>query len=99
MSDREQSWVRRKEFGEKWPRFTAEIAPELVPLLVAAQRKSMGVNWDGYKTRPTNATRANLVASALRLYLNTVDPEPTSEPFIEGTATDIIDLPLLPRGE
>lgn len=93
---RDHSWTRRKARGEKFVRYAAEVPPELDELLLAAQRTSMGVNWDGYKANPKSATRANLVTSALRLYLNTVDPEP--EPPIESTATDILDVPLLPPG-
>jgi hypothetical protein len=77
---------------EKWPRFCAEIPPELAELLDRAQRKSLGVN-----ATSSNATRANLVRSALRLYLNTVDPETDPDDTIEGSATDIIDLPALPE--
>src|SRR3954465_15821283 len=75
------AWVRRKEFigrehpdatkdgYEKWPRFVAEVPPEFVPLLEEAQRKSLGINWDGYLDRPRNATHSNIVLAALRLYL------------------------------
>lgn len=81
------AWSRRKEFigrehpgankdgYEKWPRFTAEVPPELVPLLEEAQRKSLGINWDGNLDRPRTATRANLVTAALRMYLEALDPE------------------------
>lgn len=87
---RDRLWTRRKRPGEKWPRFSVEVPPELAEMLDAAQRKSLGVNQD-------SATRPNLVRSGLRLYLNTVEPEP--EAAIEGTATEIIDVPLLGPGD
>lgn len=90
---RDESWSRDKQVGEVWPRFTAEIPPELAEALVEAQRKSLGVNWDGYSGRPRNATNANLVRAGLRLYLNTVDPEPGEA--IEGTAVEMVDLPAI----
>lgn len=85
---RDDSWSRPKRYGEKWPRFSAEIPPELAPLLDAAQRRSLGVN-----ASPRNATRANLVRAGLRLYLNAVHPEPDAA--IDSTAIDIIDRPQL----
>lgn len=86
---RDDSWLRRKDPDEKWPRFAAEIPPELAELLDAAQRKSMGVNSHG-------ATRAGMVRAGLRLYLNTVMPEP--EQAVEGTAEDITDVLALEEG-
>jgi hypothetical protein len=85
-NERDQSWLRRKHpLEDKWPRFTAEVPPELAEALDLAQRKSLGVN-----ATSQNATRANMVRAALRLYLNTVDPLP--DEAIEGTAVEIFDL-------
>jgi hypothetical protein len=100
MSDRDQAWHRRRRVGERWPRFCADIPPALADALIAAQRASLGVNYDGWRTHPTNATKANLVTSALRLYLNTTSPEP--EPAIDSTAVEIdiiIDRPQLEKGD
>jgi len=88
---RDDLWLRSKRPGEKWPRFSAEVPPELAEMLDAAQRKSLGVN-----ASSTNANRANLVRAGLRLYLNHVDPEPQPPTYdVDGTAEEIIDLPLL----
>ena len=87
---RDDSWARDKQAREKWPRFSAEVPPELAALLDEAQRKSLGASYDGYLKRPTNATRANMVRAGLRLYLERVDPEP--EPAIDSTAVEIIDV-------
>lgn len=89
--NRDDSWMRDKGAREKWPRFAAEIPPELAEELDRAQRISLGVN---YSAR--NATRANMVRAGLRLYLEAVMPE-RPEP-IEGSAIEIIDLPSLPSG-
>lgn len=107
---RDDSWNRRKggslyataergelrvldmPLDEKWPRFCAEVPPELAELLDRAHRKSLGVN-----ASSSTATRANLVRSALRLYLNTLDPETDPDDTIEGSARDIIDPPALPE--
>jgi hypothetical protein len=94
--NRDDSWARDKLYDEKWPRFSAEIPPELAEELAAAQRKSLGNSWDGYSGRPINATRANMVRAGLRLYLNKISPEP--EPPIDSTAVEIIDLGRLPPG-
>lgn len=112
---RDDSWSRdrggaiydsdTKEFvdfphDEKWVRFAAEIPPELAELLKQAQRQSLGVNWDGYMDRPTNASRSNLVRSALRMYLNRIMPEDNPDDTIDGTATDMDLLPVVyePKG-
>lgn len=87
---RDDSWARDKQPRETWPRFAAEVPPELAAALERAQCKSLGANWDGYLARPTNATRASMVRAGLRLYLNKVDPEP--EPAIESTAVEITDV-------
>lgn len=60
---------------EKWTRMCTEVPPEVAQALDEAQRKSLGVNWDGYKKRPTTATHANLLRAALLKYLNSVDDE------------------------
>lgn len=86
---RDDSWTRIKHHDEKWPRFAAEIPPELADELDHAQRLSLGVNYS-----PKNATRANMVRAGLRLYLNTTMPE--QPPPVESTAVEIIDLPALP---
>lgn len=94
-----EAWSRRKTYigfdrpgaaqngYEKWPRFTAEVPPELVPLLEEAQRKSLGNNWDGDLDRPRSATHSNIVLAALRLYLEALDPE--EELPIDTTAEEI----------
>lgn len=89
---RDDAWLRDKRPGETWPRFTAEVPPELAEALEAAQRVSLGVN-----ASERNVTRANLVRAGLRLYLNHVDPEPAPQPYTDSTAEEIIDLPLLER--
>jgi len=93
---REDLWHRPKRYlgkghsraddngYEKWPRYGVEVPPELAVQLEAAQRKSLGVN-----ATPTNATRANLVRAALRMYLQATDPE--REAAIEGTAIEIFN--------
>jgi hypothetical protein len=65
-------------------------------MLDGAQRRALGVNWDGYKDRPTNATRASIVRAALRMYLDTMAPIP--ELPVEGTAEDVIEVRELERG-
>lgn len=91
---RDDSWAREKQAREKWVRFQAEVPPELAEALKEAQRKSLGVNYDGYLKNPTNATRAAMVRAGLRLYLNKVDPE--AEPAIDVEAVEIVDLKELP---
>lgn len=93
---REDSWLRPKrylgkrhpdadEYGnEKWPRYGAQVPPELAEQLDAAQRKSLGVN-----AVPSNTTRSALVRAALRMYLNATDPE--REAAIDSTAVEIYD--------
>jgi hypothetical protein len=85
---RDDSWARSKLHGEKWPRFSAEVPPELAKALDEAQRRSLGNDYS-----PTNATRANMVRAGLRLYLNRVDPEP--EPAIESTAVEVVEVKRL----
>lgn len=79
---RDESWLRDKHVGEKWPRFSGEVPPELA----AELDKRIG-KFNGPRSR------ADMVQSGLRLYLNAVSPE--DPPPIETTATDIIDLPAL----
>lgn len=81
---RDDSWTRRKQVREKWPRYAAEIPPELAALIDEAQRVSLGVNYS-----PANATRANVVRAGLRLYLEAKLPEPPAA--VEGTAEEIVD--------
>lgn len=109
ISTRNEAWHRKKHFlgrdrpgankdgYEKWPRFTAEIPPELVPLLEAAQRKSLGINWDGYMDRPRSATRSNMVQAALRMYLETIDPE--GDLPIDATAVELEEDDIKELGE
>jgi hypothetical protein len=78
---RDDSWLRPKRHGEKWPRFAAEIPPELAEELDALVDKLHG---------PPN--RAEMVRAGLRLYLEFKRPEP--EPAIEGTAVDLPDEDL-----
>jgi hypothetical protein len=96
MTGRDHAWLRSKTYVgmdrpgadangyEKWPRYCAEIPPELAEELDAAQRESLGVNQSG-------ATRAGVVRAGLRMYLNATAPE--REAAIEGTAVDITDEP------
>lgn len=82
--------VRHPDAGpdgyERFVTYAATIPVELAEELDRAQRKSLGIN-----ASKTNATRANMVRSALRLYLETVDPA-APEP-IEATAVDITEPP------
>lgn len=100
---RDDSWSRNKRYlgtgtpgadrngHEKFITFSAEVPPEIADLLMETQRKSLGVNWDGYSGRPINATRANLVRAALHLWLETLDPEKSdsAEGAIDASATDL----------
>lgn len=79
---------------EKWVRFTTDVPPELVEELYLAQKDNMGTNWDGYKKKPQSATRANLVRSALLLYLEFVNPE---QEAIDSTAEEDPILYALPN--
>ena len=75
--------------GEKWPRFCAEIPPELATILDEAQRKSLGVN--------TSArSRASMVRAGLQMYLEAISPAP--EPAINTTAEEIVEVPALETG-
>lgn len=94
---RDELFHRAKHHAEKWPRFSAEVPPELEAMLMEAQRRSLGVNYDGWKDRPTIATRANIVRAALRLYLNKTMP--VAEPSVQATASDVIDVLALGPGE
>lgn len=91
MSDRDDSWLRRKRHGESWPRYCAEVPPELAAEIDAAQRGSLGVN-----ATDANATRANAVRAGLRLYLEATAPE--REAAIEGTCVELLDRPALTKG-
>lgn len=82
---RDDSWLRDKGLNEKWPRFAAEIPPELADELNA--------HAEHFRYQHGRLTRADMVRSALRLYLNAVSP--VQPPAIEGTAEEIIDLPAL----
>lgn len=78
---RDSSWLRRKEHGEVWPRFVAEIPPELAEEIDAVMKKVAGVNQSA-------AVRSNAVRAGLRLWLEHHSPAP--QEAIEGTA-DVID--------
>lgn len=98
--ERDDAWVRFKEYGETWPRYSAEVPPELDVALREAQRKSLGVNYDGYQKRPTTATRANLVRAGLRLYLRLKDPMPEPVQFdIDGTCYEVRVVGELPPAD
>lgn len=72
---------------EKWPRFTAEIPPELAQLLEDVHKRRLGVN-------AAHATRAGLVRAGLRLYLETYAE--AREPAIDTTAEEIDSPELTP---
>lgn len=73
---RDESWLRPKAYGEKWPKFGAEIPPELAEELDARIGTFNG---------PGN--RAAMVRAGLRLYLEAAVPE--AEAAIEGTAIEV----------
>lgn len=72
---RRKRWLSTGQ--EKWPRFTAEVPPELALLLDNVQRRHMGVN-------ASSASRSGMVRAGLRLYLHEVAF--VEEPAIEATA-------------
>lgn len=77
---RDHHWGRPKEYREKWPRFCAEVPPELAEQLDAAHKKALGINRSAF-------SRAGIVRTALHLYLEQIDPLP--EDALEGTATEV----------
>ena len=79
---RDESWLRNKAPGEKWPRFCGEIPPELAEEI---DRQIRLVS--------SSFTRADAVRSALRLWLNAHDPE--QPPAIDVEAVEMTDLPAL----
>lgn len=81
---------RTKMPGEKWPRFAAEIPPEIAEMIDAASKKNLGVNVSAF-------SRANVVRSALRMYLDAADPLP--EPAIDATAEDDVSVLTLEPGD
>lgn len=74
---RDESWLRRKAYGEKWPRFSSEVPPELCEELDALIGTFNGP-----------ADRAVMVRAGLRLYLEAVKPEDKSE-IIDSTAQEV----------
>jgi hypothetical protein len=64
---------------EKWPRFAAEVPPEIAILLDEVQRRSLGVN-------ASAASRANMVRSGLLLYLHHVAS--VDDPVIDSNASE-----------
>lgn len=60
---------------EKWPRFTAEVPPEMAALLDGIHRRRLGVD-------ASSASRAGIVRAGLRLYLETYGE--VQEPAIDG---------------
>lgn len=99
---RDNSWSRRKgglvydadrgetvyfPTDEKWPRFCGEVPPEIAALL--------DVEIDRVRLMHGRFTRADAVRSGLRMWLNHHNPERNPGDTIEGTASDIIDLPAL----
>lgn len=69
----------------RWPRYCAEIPPEIAAMLDAAQARSMGVN-------RLSATRAGMVRAALVMYANALAPMP--EPAVEGSG-EFVEEPLV----
>jgi hypothetical protein len=82
MASRDDSWLRPKRYGEKWPRFAAEIPPELAEELDALVGKR--------DHQPDS--RAAMVRSGLRMYLEFKSPEPPAP--IDTTAVDLPDEDL-----
>lgn len=78
---REDSWTRPKRYGEKWPRFCAEVPPELADELDAHIKR--------LRLQHGRATgnRAQVVRAALRLYLNSEVPE--RPPSIDSEAVEL----------
>lgn len=79
---RDNSWLRRRRPREKWPRWQAEIPPEMSVELDARIGKQNGPR-----------SRADIVNAALRIYLEIVDPE--GPEVVEAHA---IELPVLKAG-
>lgn len=99
---RDDSWNRRKgglvydangdqlmafPTDEKWPRFAAEIPPEIATLLDVEIKR--------VRLMHGRFTRADAVRSGLRMWLNHHNPERDPNDTIEGTASEIVDLPAL----
>jgi len=84
---RDDAWSRRKRHDEQWPRFAAEIPPELAAEIDALRPTVIA---------PNSLTRAQVVRAGLRLWLNHHAPEPPPpEPAIESTAVEIVEPKLL----
>lgn len=75
---------------ERWPRFQVELPPEQAEELMRLYRRTMGPN-------ASSASRAGLLRTAILGWWEQQSPEPDAP--IEGTATDVLDVPALPRGE
>jgi hypothetical protein len=82
--EREAAWCRSKDIDERWPRFAADVPPELAAELDEHARR--------FRMQHGRLSRASMVRAALRLYLNTV--EPAANAPIEGTAIEVPDVEL-----
>lgn len=102
IMSRAEMWARDREYiglkhpradsngYEKWPRFVAMIPPELAEELDRVHKKRLGVNVSSF-------SRAGLVRSALREYLDRHSPE--RPPAIDVTSEEVIDPPQRPALE
>lgn len=73
--DRLDSWLRYKQAREKWPRFAAEVPPEIAEEI------------DEHRLHQVNQpSRAEIVRAGLRLYMEAEMPQ--GEEAIEGEASD-----------
>lgn len=81
---RDDSWLRSKRHGEKWPRFGGEVPPELA--------EELDAHIASVRLRHGKFSRGDAVRAGLRMYLNHQRPEP--EAAIDSTAVDLPDLEL-----
>jgi len=90
QAERRELFNRPRRLREKWPRFSAEVPPELAVMLDEAQKRSLGINW-------RQGSRAGLVRSALLMYLDAAAPMP--DPAIEGEIVEVVERPALGVGQ